>query len=313
MSQTILFLLSLLAGICFGLMSYSYQMGRKRNVPATQIAFFVCFTGSIFFMGYLYYNHLVYGLPPGNPWLAPWRVWILTIIAGIGQVASIVMIDPAQKRGPGAPVFCAMNLVFLPASIFAVLVLKEKITPIQILGLAAAIACVLVAGKAQSGAAAGVQVKKSRANSLIYPLFLAGLMISSSLATIVIKQLQAIPFESTSLFTFHKGLFIFLMYACGTLGTGMVLTREGWSNFQTRMAFLLGSLAAAGSICGFLIYCLISALPGGIGFALTNIACFITIAFIAAFIFKEKRNPSWYMAILLAIASVILFSLGLSR
>lgn len=291
-------------------MSYAYQMGRKWNVPATQIAFVSLLTGSIFFMGYMYYNHLALGMPPGNPWLAPWQVWLFTIIGGIGQAIIVLLIDPAQKRGPSAPVFCAMNMVFLPAAIYAVLLLKEKITPLQYLGLATAIGCVLVAGQARPEPASSSHVPRSRMDNLLYPLLLLGLMLFSSLATIAIKQLGAIPMGSASLFTFNKGLFLFLTYGCAALGTALKLTSEGWANFQTKKAFLLGGLVAIGSIGGFLAYCVASELPGGIGFALTNVICFVTIALISAFIFKEKRSTAWYLTILLAIASVILFSLG---
>jgi drug/metabolite transporter (DMT)-like permease len=231
----------------------------------------------------------------------------------MGQVATVLLIDPALKRGPSAPVFCAMNLIFLPAAIYAVGVLNESITLIQCLGLVVAIGCVLVAGKAQPASDSDAQVIRSRMNWVIYPLCLLGLMLSSSLATIVMKQLQAMPCESASLFTYHKGLFLFLTYAGGSTGIGLVLTRAGWSTFQTRKAFLLGGFAAIGSISGFLTLCLVSTLPGGIGFALANIVCFVTIALICAFVFKEQRNLAWYLTILLAIIGVSLFALGLSR
>jgi drug/metabolite transporter (DMT)-like permease len=312
MSQTALFFVALLSGVCFGSMSWSYQMGRKWKVPANQVAFVALMTGCLFFLGYLYYQHRVQGLPPGNPWKAPWPVWVFTIMGGMGQVATIALIDPAQKRGPSAPVFCAMNLIFLPAALYAVGVLKEYITPLQCLGLVAALGCVLVAGKAQPVSAFAPLVR-SRMDFLLYPLFLLGLMVSSSLATIAMKQLQAMPCGSTTLLTCHQGLFLFLTYGCGGVGTGLILTHTGWSQFQTRRALLLGGFSALGSIGGFLTFCLISALPGGIGFALANIAGFVTIALIAVFLFKEKRTPAWYLTLLLAILGVGLFALGLNR
>jgi len=305
--------MALLSGVCFGSMSWAYQMGRKWKVPAAQIAFVSLGTGTFVFLGYLYYHHLAQGLPPGNPWRAPWPVWVFTFIGAVGQVGTVVLIDPGLKRGPSAPVFCAMNLVFLPAALYAVGVLHESITLIQCLGLVMAIGCVLVAGMAQPASDSGVQVIRSRMNFLIYPLCLLGLTLASSLATIVMKQLQAMPVDSSSLFAYHKGLYLFLTYGCGSVGIGLVLTRIGWSSFQMRRALLLGGFAAAGSISGFFTLCLVAALPGGIGFALTNIVCFVTIALISAFIFKEKRNLAWYLTILMAIIGVSLFALGLRR
>ena len=311
MEQSTLFLFAILSGICFGSMSYAYQMGRRWHVPATQIAFVALVIGSIFFMGYMYFKHLAQGLTPGNPWLAPRQVWCFTIIGGIGQAVTILMIDPAQKRGPAAPGVCAMNLIFLPAAIYALLVLNENITALQYLGLLSAVGCVVVAGNAGSKPCSGAHVPRAPMDRLLYPLLLLGLMVSSSLSTIVIKQLHATPFESASLFTFHKGLFLFLTYACGALGTALMLTRKGWSNFLARKAFLLGGVTAVGSICGFLAYCHVSDLPGGTGFALSNVVCFVTIAIIATLVFKEKRNIAWYLTILMAVASVILFAMGL--
>jgi drug/metabolite transporter (DMT)-like permease len=294
-------------------MSWSYQMGRKLKVPATQIAFVALTGGFFFFLGYLYYNHRVNGLPPGNPWMAPWPVWIFTMVGGVGQVMTVALIDPAQKRGPSAPVFCAMNLLFLPASLYAMGVLKETITPLQGLGLVTAIGCVAVAGKAQSVSASEGPVLRSRLNVLIYPLYLLGLMVSSSLATIVMKQLQAMPYENGTLFTYYQGLYLCLTYACGVGGLALILTRSGWSTFQTKRAIGLGSFAAVGSISGFLTFCRISALPGGVGFALANIVCFVTIALISAFLFQEKRNWAWYLTLLLAVIGVSLFALGMNR
>jgi len=308
MSQNILFLFAVLSGVCFGSMSFAYQMGRKWKVPAPHIAFVTLIIGSFFFLGYLYYQHWAKDLPPSNPWMAPWQVWVFTIIGGIGQVVTILLMDPAQKRGPSAPVFCAINLIFLPAAIYAVLVLNERISPLQCLGLVAAIGCILVAGKSHSACAREVQDPRSRLDRWLYLLFLVGLTVSSSLSTIVIKQLQSMPYRSATMFTFYKGLFLFITYGCTALGIGLTLARMGWAHFQTLRALLLGSFAAVGSISGFLTVCLISALPGGIGFALANVVCFVTIALITAFFFKEKRTLVWYLTILLAIISVILFA-----
>lgn len=308
MSQKMMLLMALLSGVCFGSMSWSYQKGRKWNIPAPQIAFVVLTSGLFVFLGYMYFYPSVQGQPSGHPWAAPWPVWLYSILGGIGQAVTIWLIDPALRRGPSAPVFCAMNLLFLPAAIFAVFVLKEHITGLQSVGLASAVGCVVIAGKAQSAAPSAAPGVRSRLDFLMYPLFLVGLMVSSSLSTIVMKQLQALPGETGNLFDAHRGLYLFLTYAIGSLGTGLILTRDGWSKFRVKPVLALGSLAAGGSICGFFILCRVAALPGGVGFAVANVTCFVVIALIAAFGFKERRTGAWYGTILLAILSVLLFA-----
>ncbi len=313
MSQGGLLALSVLSGICFGSMSFSYQMARRWKMPASHVALFALLGGALFFGGALYVRPaLGPDGAPMNPWAAPAVVWIPTIIGVLGQIATILLMDPAQRRGPAAPVFCAMNLTFLPTALYAVGILRERITLWQGLGLAAALGCVLVAGKAQPAETApgSTAAIRSRGDSWMYPLLLLGLMFSSSLATVVMKQLQQIPAGTGSLFDVHRGLFLFLTYGGGTVGLAAVLHRGGWADFRFGRALFLGGLAAIGSVCGFLTLCQAARLPGGVGVALVNVLCFVTIALIAAFIFKEKRNLAWHLTLWLAVLSVVLFAVG---
>jgi hypothetical protein len=70
-------------------------------------------------------------------------------------------------------------------------------------------------------------------------------MYASSLATMVMKPLQAMPYDGRTLFSFNKGLYLFLTYACGWIWIIPILTREGW--YLTILLAIIGvSLFALG-------------------------------------------------------------------
>ena len=311
MTYNQLMALAIVSGIAFGSMSWAYQMGRRLGISAVQIAFVATAFGSLFFWFYLMGQTDDGGAQGGSPWVAPALVWTLSLLGGAGQVITVLLLDPAQKHGPAAPVFCAVNLVFLPAALYAVGVLHESLAPLQVLGLAGALGCVVVAGKAQAAdPPAAARDSRSIGDAVLYPLLLLGLMLGSSVASIVMKQLQAMPLGTGTLFDVHRRLYLFLLYASIGAGVGAISVRRGWTRSQILPAIGLGGAGAIGSVIGFVTLSQASALPGGIGFAVSNVMCFITIAAISAGIFKEKRNAAWYLTITLGIASVILFARG---
>jgi drug/metabolite transporter (DMT)-like permease len=293
--------LAMLSGVLFGAMSWPYQMGRRWGVPASHVASVLLVIGFVFFLGYWFrYDRSV---------LAPLSVWTLPLLGGLGQVLGVVLLDPAQKRGPAAPVFCALNLTFLPAAIFAVGLLGERLTAWQSLGLVAALGCVVIAGWSQpaAGDSPGT-APEVRHGGWLYPLLLLGLMLGTSLATMVMKYLQATPAESGSLLDLHKGTYLMMTYGGSAAGMLVLLCFKDRVRVQWRRTLGLGGVAAVGSIGGFITLCSAATLPGGVGFAVTNVMCFLTIALIAAFVFKERRTLAWYGTVVLAILSVLLFA-----
>ncbi len=304
----LLLLAAFFSGICFGCLSFAYQMGRRWHVPASHIGLVLSIAGALFMLGMMYWQ-AGRAAPVANPWRAPSLVWIWAVTGGIGQVVTVLLINPAQRRGPSTPIFCATNLLFLPVTIYAVLVLRESVTMTQWIGLALAAVCVVVGGVAGEKAATDPASSSGGRRRTIYLLLLAAILLASSLASIGMKQLATMSGADTSPLQTHQALFLFVIYiAIGAALAGLTFY-ERFKGFQLKKAMVLGGCAATASLGGFLLLFPAAALPGGVSFGMVTTASLITIALIAAGVFHERRTTAWYATIILAIISVILFAI----
>lgn len=300
-----LFLAAILAGFFFGSMSFAYQMGRRWKVPSLHIGLVFSLLDCLFFMALMLYRQPA----PGSTaaWAAPGIVWVAAIAAGASQVITLALIDPAQRRGPAAPIFCMMNLAFLPVAIYAVAWLGETMSFSQWGGLGMAVLCVIATGMTHA-APRGTHAAPGRTSrQLAYSMILIAVLAINSIYTLAMKQLDATPAGASSLLQSHRYLFPVVVYAVIALGTAPAILRS-LAGFNPGRTILLGAIAAAGSVGGFLFLCQAISMPGGIGVGISTTASLLTIALIAAFVFHERRTPAWYATIVLAIAGVLLFA-----
>lgn len=304
----LLLLAAFFSGVCFGGLSFAYQMGRRWHVTASHIGLIASIVGALFMLGMMYWQ-AGRATPVVNSWRAPIPVWIWAVTGGIGQAVAVLLINPAQRRGPSMPIFCAMNLFFLPVTIYAVLVLHESLTVTQWIGQALAAICVVAGGLAGDKISAGPVSNSGGGSRFVYLLLLATMLLASSLASVGMKQLAAMPGAGTNLLQTHQALFLLIIYLVIIMALACLLFHERFKGFRPMRAILLSGGAAMASLGGFLLLFPAAALPGGISFGMVTTASLITIALIAAGVFHERRTTAWYATIILAVISVILFAI----
>ncbi|MEO8377226.1 MAG: hypothetical protein ABI579_06115, partial [Candidatus Sumerlaeota bacterium] len=124
-----MYLYPILAGFCFGIIGLGYRLGQARGITTPAVVLYISAAGVVFFGAML----------GAHPFDAPARVWILGIAAGIAQYLTIELVAAALKRGPLSPIWCALNLVFVPIIIYSWYALGESLGVTKLVGIVIAI------------------------------------------------------------------------------------------------------------------------------------------------------------------------------
>jgi drug/metabolite transporter (DMT)-like permease len=295
---------AVLSGTAFAAMGVVYRLGESRGVRPPHLGVCLAVCGAVFFGG------RVLLASARSDAGAPWVVWVLALVAGAGQGGTVHLIGPARARGPFSPIWCAMNLPFVPATLYALAFLGERLGPAQWGGLAAAVLCI------GASAAAGEPFGTRRTSGgrlgehpLAYGALLATIVVCQGLTAISLKYLNARPFGGTgSLLDAFGDLYLLVFY----LGLGLVGASDALA--RGRMPPRLGALLALGiaigacSVLGMHMYAACAALPGGAGFALSSSTTILGVALVSGFVLGERRGAAWYASVALAVAAVVLFS-----
>jgi drug/metabolite transporter (DMT)-like permease len=294
-----LVVVSVISGLGFAVLGVSWRLGQAKGVPPTHVAVVISVIGTAFFAG------------RAGGFAAPALVWALGVAAGVTQYAAIKLIKPALARGPLSPLWCAISLGFVVTVTYARLFLGESLRPLQSLGVAAGVGCVIVAsmGQQQSSddsapAAPGLVGPKA-----VYGAILLLILLSASGAALMIKHLSAQPYGVGESYMAHFGdVFYGQFYAVFGLliGLDLLLTRP--RGVPLKPALAVGVLGAAGSVTGLWAWGVASVLPAAVVFTVSSLVSIVAASLASVAFFGEKRTRSWYAAIGLAVVSVVLVS-----
>jgi len=128
----------------------------------------------------------------------------------VGQFALVYGVRQALRMGPLSPMWCALNLSFVPVILFAQVFLREPVTLLGILAVAVAVVAVILGslrgqpgkrpGAAKTASSASASASKPRATRMfiLYGLLLFGLLAANSVINIGIKELGT-PTASTTI------------------------------------------------------------------------------------------------------------------
>jgi len=292
--------LALLSGVGFSCLGVSWRWGQAKGVPPTHVALVISVVGAAFF-----------ALRAGESFSAPALIWVLGIAAGMGQYAAIKLIKVALSRGPLSPLWCAIGLGFIVTIMYASAFLGETLRPVQSLGVAAGVACVIVASLAQghgdNGSGAGT--RRRLVDRVAYGLLLLVTLIASSGAAVMVKHLGSLTYSPSQTYMDHfGGLFYLLLYAVFGLmiaGESAVTRPRG---IPLKWMLAVGAFGAAGSVTGLWAWGAASAFPAAVVFTVSSVISIVGAAIVSAVFFGERTSAGWFATLGLAVASVVLVS-----
>ena len=291
-----------LAGACFACIGISYRLGQARGVRPTQIALVMSLGGAVVF------GLRCWGIAFGE---VPLRLWLFGLAAGSGQYLTMLLIRHALARGGLTAVWCAVGLQFLPTVLYARLFLDERLPPLRFAGVAAGIACVLVAALRQKGSSAPRAGAPTRPGGyVVYAAILLAILLGNSLISIGIKDLSARPAGVPSYFSRFGDLYCLLMYVfLGLFICVGRLARRG-PGVPLRLLLPVGLLAAGGSTLGLWALGRCSALPAALVFVVSGIVSILGAAVASVLALGEKPTRLWYATVALALLAIVLVQAG---
>jgi len=289
--------LPILAGIIFCLIGIAYFLADKRGVPASMVGL-ILFAIS-FFIFLPQAQHI--STNPALPLI------ISSVISGLIAVTSILLIYIALNRGMKSAMWIALNINFLPQTIYCLFRFNEQVTPGQWVGMVLAVICIFVL--AQNGNTATVSNKgKSSLISLFKNVpILLGLLLTNSTLILFIKELSILPCGNTTLWDAGDKLFYAIFYGSSTIFI-MPYTILRKENRQVLSKSILpGIMAGAGSSIGMAIMSIIvnSGMPGGRFLPIVSVTSILAGSVVSVLFFNEKISRNFIAGNILAFASIL--------
>ncbi|MBL8028222.1 MAG: hypothetical protein JNL74_17495 [Fibrobacteres bacterium] len=201
----------------------------------------------------------------------------------------------------------ALNINFIPQTIYCLLRFKEPVTAGQSIGMVLGLICILIlseAGNSKSNADSGKLFSKSVLKNL--PILL-GLLISNSVLGIAIKELSNTPYGNTTMWDVGTIPFYLIFYGSVML---LLIPFALFNNFKREIlpkAILPGLIAAAGSTGGMVLVGIIinTGISAASFFPIISVTSILTGSLSAVLFFKEKVTKTLIFGNILAFASIL--------
>lgn len=303
--MTFQLMLAVLAGILFSMIAIAYRSNSARGIPPAFAAMGMGLTGVVWF-GFRSFAGFD---APG--WEAPATVWVWGIVNGVAQGFVVYLYRVGLRHGPLGPIWCAGNLTFVTPALYAVILLHESLTGLQVAGMAAAFLCVAVSslGHGEEPGPHGA-ARATLSQRLLYGAVLLALVTLTGLVGVGLKHMAVTAEHGVMLNPRYNDCFMLGMYgvllAC-VVGESVTFGRPAGG---TGRLVANGLIAGVGSAGGMALTSIVATLPGGIGIAVISVSAVLGGAMITAFGFHDKRGPAWYATLALAVLSVILLKPG---
>ena len=299
--------LAAVAGILFAVLGTAYRLGQSRGVLLVNIVLVSGVLGGLFF-----------GLQ-AIPLLAaaPWRVYGWGVSAGFTQYYCIKGIASALRRGPLSPVWCAMNLAFVPVIVFAYLGFGEAVGPMQAAAIASAIACVVVASLGPRRTR-HIDIQELKANpdfrpapapvgaKLFYAAVLLLILASNGVTNMALKALNVSSAGTASDMDLYRNVFLACLYLSLAVAVGAEILFSKRSLAPLRWTLGLGAMAAGGSIGGLSLLAICAKWAAADIFPAVGVSSILAAAAISVAALGEKVNWIWLVTLALGILSVVL-------
>jgi len=289
-------------GLLFGLIGIGYYLGARKGIEAPVINFFITLCGTVYFVFKM---------------SAACSVSITLAAAGAGTGAAFfitcLLIQRAIGLGCLSSMWIALNLNFIPTTLFCVFFYQEAVSFWQAAGLVTGALCILVLANQHKDAKSTVLSNRafSKWKSMAaYFILLIGLLLFNSMLGIVMKALSyAQDGENGSLWEKGSGLFLVLCYGTSALLTGVYVLLKFPFRQWFPAALFPGMLAATGSVAGvtLLAWFVSHKVSGALFFPVSGLVTLLVGSIAPVLFFGERINRFWIGGNILALASVIVF------
>jgi drug/metabolite transporter (DMT)-like permease len=284
-----------LSGLSFAFLAVAYRLGQDKSVRPIVVG---CAMG--------FFGAAAFGLQcRGQCLLAPTRVWVLALAAGVSQYVAVRLIRSALRRGPVTSFWCAASLSFLIVIVYSSAFLGEGLRGMQLAAMATGVACVVTASFTVDHAAGAFAVR--RGSRLAYVIILAAILVLNGVIGSAIKDLNAQPAADgrTMLSVYCNQFYLAAFGVLGLLCLADVMASGGvkapWK--WVLPAGLLGGVSAVGGMIGLT---LAASLPAAVLFTISSATSILTAAMLSVVIFREKPTPAWFVTLALSVLTLVL-------
>jgi drug/metabolite transporter (DMT)-like permease len=281
------YVLSVLSMVLMGTQRFLYKVSAEKGCPTAWTTFSMMATVATL-SGLLY-------LLKGGPTVNPGFLWLIALInSGSFALATMSHME-ALKRVPAAVAYPIIRLNTAVVILFSIIVLGERVTGCQVLGMLVALAVILTLTRDVP------EKTPSSAQSKNGLAFVFATMICGAIASVSSKF--------AALHTSKLG-FMALSYFMGTL-FAVSLTKRPKSEKgrkDIKWALIIGSTMGVINFFGFYVFLMALSLgPLSLVVTITGMH-FVISVFLSAWIYAEKITVLRALGVVLTIASVVLLS-----
>jgi len=301
MTQTTLFLYTLLSGLLLSFIGIAIRIGAPRQVKTLPILL-VCSV-----LGFIVY------LPQSidNIFSAPPRLYYWILLNTIAQYSVFKTFSYCIGHGPLSPAWCALNLGFITAIVLSYFFHDESISTVQLGGISAAMGCVILGSIGQKNASSKSGITNGGSNTITYGGALLFLILANGVSAFCLKDLNEAAYGASTIMNEFRETFLTLLY----LGMGLCITADllirspGLPNLKWTIS--LGLAAGFGSVTGLYLLSICAQMNAAYVFTLSGTSSIIFVASLSLLFFGEKLTRIWAGTVGLGLLSVLLTNLHL--
>lgn len=289
LTNTLDFIIPVLAGASFSVIGIAYQMGQRRKLSPLRVFLLLSLCGAVFF-ALKTVNVDWSSIPPRSLWFGT--------IAGFAQYYTMRLVGQATTLGPFSLIWCMLSLAFAPVALYAAM-FQHIAQPLTVwLAVLLALGCCVLAATALPP----TPTHKPH-SPLAFGALLLTILVLNALPNVAIQDLNTTAAGS------NFDPFFLCMYAAIAICSFIDAAIERELALTFKAGWLPGILAGFGSVCGMLGLAAGSARIGPPAFLITSMVTLIIPMIAAVTLFHERPSLRWATTLMLAVAAILLSSL----
>lgn len=295
------YLLAALTGVAFSLVGLGYAIGGRRGV-------------SPFYIGaFMYLGQVLYFLPRLEtvPWPAAQPVVLAAVGSSLVSFAGFFIMRKGMAMGLLSSIWIALNLTFVPQTLFCVLVYDEPVTPAQWTGMALGILCIIILSgqnKSPASGPASAAPGGSIRRALGIGVLLMGQLLCNSAWLLMMKILSYMPYPgSAHLFEKGQSLYIVLQAIILFVLTAAMAAKHEPGAARFKAALPGGLVIAVGSVAGLVLIslCVVRQYSAALCFPIYSVISIVLMSLFSVTLFGERPDRFWVAGNVVAVLCVL--------